>query len=112
MSPQPPSPLPPDNYNIKMIRQHFFPKNAIRKRCSRSKPSLEVTDPDPVPPRDKHPPAGNLIYLEPEITEPLRGDFGFNGQKRHQSVLKPMQSVVLQTKAKQKRRIDERQFLL
>jgi hypothetical protein len=95
-----------------MIRQHFFPKNAIRKRCSRSKPSLEVADLEPAAPREKNPPTGNLIYLEPEITEPLRGDFGFNGQKRHQSVLKPMLSVVLQTKTKQKRRIDERQFLL
>jgi hypothetical protein len=92
-----------------MIRQHFFPKNnAIKtaKREHRSVKNIENEQKD----QEQTKPTQNFIILDPELTDPLKEET--NNQRRHHSVLKPMQSVALQAKPKSKRKIDEKNFLI
>lgn len=87
-----------------MIRQHFFPKNKplkLSKKDRRSRNNAENESRN----GEKTQLSQNFIVLDPEITEPLKEEQP--NQRRHYSVLKPMQSVALQSRSKSKRKADE-----
>lgn len=91
-----------------MIRQHFFPKNGILKRQKKDK-KIGNDSENELPFYDKTR-SHNLILMDPELTEPLQDDMP-NNQRKHYSLLRPMQSTILQNKPK-KRRIEDKHFLI
>lgn len=107
-----------DKYNNKiMIRQHFYPKNNIRKRKEMQRTTqieMENLPPQPHVPNSHVFFNNHCVFIEPEFTEPIATEpMKKVYKRRHNSVLKPIQSVILyQNDRKNKRNNDTSNFLL